>query len=273
MSSDRFFQLSEPYSTVSDEGDFWDLVSQAHEVVDVLYEPEGLTARTNRRAVNKVVFRNVSFSKTKLSKLVFNECEFRGCRFIGTHFDRCKFSHCYFESCNLYAATFENCYVDPATFLDAIPWDGYENIRISLFHELARNSAESNQAEFRAEAEFRFRQAQRLQLRHERRKRKLRLIPFCSRWSLALLLELSMGYGWRTWRTVGSIVTGLAFMVVTNWVFWRQIGVVSAVNGLAADCSLASAIYFSATFGSGGLVPSGDAGFLLLGLEAILGVV
>lgn len=273
-----FFQLKRPVVELSDETEFYNLVSNSTDVENILYRPETLTSNRGRsRAVVKdTSFRNASFSFTDINHIEFTNCKFVECLFIDTKFKNCRFTACEFINCNPHRIDFEQCFVDPKYFEKCIPDAKYANIGVYLFQQLLRNSRLEAQPDFSDEAQFLFRRWQRHLARHgirdqpDKRGKVAESWRFLSLW----LFEQLAGSGVRLSRLVVSAALTLAGMSVINWKFADELGLKHSGQQLR---TFVESFYFSTivttTVGFGDVVPDQAIGQIVVSIEALIGLV
>lgn len=277
MTLQDFFKLNGPFQEWRDEAAFRTYLAENTEVSGWQFTPETLKRYRNFRSIKDVTFRNVGFSKTVVDGLVFRRCRFEDCLFIATTFKDCEFHNCVFLNTNLYKARFQNTYVDPRSFKKALLPKQHANIGVSLFQELARNSAACAQHSFQSSAEFLFRKWKRYQLRYRREQQEITWAGSCVRniWNLGL--ELTTGYGWRADRLAATIVVVFLCTFIYNLVTWSGQGIVATNGKTDAGLTAVNALYYTSemmtTLGTGDLVATKTIGLLSSIVESVLGII
>ena len=243
---------------------------------NVLYRPETLTSpyRPWKFRVRNIIFCNVSFTQTTITDFEFTNCTFQRCLFIGTIFRNCRFTSCHFVNCNPHRVEFEECFLDPRSFVNCIPERRYANIGVYLFQELLRNSRQQAQPDFSDEAQYHFRRWQRFQLRQELGESR----PLRSKCGMGLrfigylVFDLTAGSGMRLGRLMISALCLLLFISASNWLFAGLFGLQQNARNIV---SFIDAFYFSAvvmtTLGFGDITPTTWIGRLFVSGEAIIG--
>ncbi len=254
------------------------LMAGATSFSDMLYRPDALTSPYHpwRFRVNQISFHNVSFKQTRIADFEFRNCTFEKCLFISTIFQNCRFTSCRFLNCNPHRIEFEDCFVDPRSFVKCIPERKFANIGVYLFQELLRNSRQQAQPDFADEAQYQFRRWQRFQLREELRAGRISLFHFwvCFRFSGLLIFDLLLGSGMRLGRFAISALVLLMLVSTLNWQFAGPFGLHDDTKIIGG---FLEAFYFSTvvmtTVGFGDIVPKEPLGRLFVSGEAILGFV
>src|SRR5262249_22001753 len=162
-----FFKLDVPFETF-DEARLIQHFQISNDLRNVLYEPAewptGLRRITNR------TFKNVSLSKKVISAVTFRGCHFEDCLFIGTTFDDVHFHKCSFINCNFFKTEIIDCYFDPKSVrFNRSYKKTAANIGVQFFQQLLENSSRTRQPFFEIDADIRFRQWKRAQLRYDYR--------------------------------------------------------------------------------------------------------
>ena len=193
--------------------------------------------------------------------------------FIGTHLIEVEFHQCKFKNCALYKAEVSRCYIDPETFtFDDKYRERGANIALQTYHALLANSAEMNQADFRADADFRFRQWMRAQLEHDNKDGKITTRQKRWRYFKSVLYEYLCGFGYRPVRFLCWTIAIFLAISGINHVFLRE-------DLLIADAkvsSFADSIFYSFSvltiLGFSSITPSTDFAKLATVTEAFCAV-
>ncbi len=278
--TDNFFQLRDEAAAHKWEtnDEFWDAVVASPEISNALYWPNALKKKVRFRSIDERSFKNVSFSKTEVSEVSFKKCRFEECLFIDTDFKDCEFHNCYFLNCNTFKASFTNCYLDPLSFRDSFRLNPseYSNISMWLYKTLIVNSTAKGQHQFRASAEYLFKQCERHNLWKKKRHREVAAQRFWTQLILSHLHNAITGYGWKPLRLVGSMCAVTAGLVLVNKAMWNWYGVADSQTTLLEPSlwdALAYTLSMLTTLGFGRLVPTTTVGMLAAAIQAVLGVI
>lgn len=167
----NFFKLNAPFE-VFDDRQLEQHFKTSRDLRSVLYEPDRWISEPKK--FKSFSFTNVSLSKTYFCERTFTDCSFEDCLFIGSSFERVEFHRCKFINCNFHKATFEDCYLDPATIsLDKKYRNSHSNIGVHLFQQLYEDAAKSRQSTFAMKADIEFRRWKRWQLAYDQKIEKL----------------------------------------------------------------------------------------------------
>jgi hypothetical protein len=250
------------------------LESSATSCANILYRPEALRSPYTpwRFRVRGVTFRNVSFTRTMITEFDFTDCIFRRCLFIGTIFRNCRFTACRFFDCNPHRVEFEECFIDPRSFVACIPERQYANIGVYLFQELLRSSRQQAQPDFTDEAQYHFRRWQRFRLRQELKTMRSLISRTGLRFLGLLVFDVTTGSGMRLGRLAISAIVLLLVISTLNWLCACPFGL---DQGTKTIRSFVDAFYFSTvvttTLGFGDITPTTSLGRLVVSGEAIVG--
>jgi len=259
-----------------DEPTLLSQLSPGAEVSDQVYKPSALrsTFAPWPHKVEKVTFCRFSFSQTEIEDFEFNGCIFNQCLFIGTIFRNCRFRSCRFIDTNVWRSEFYDCFVDPAQFDECLPSRRYENIGVHLFQQLLKNNRQQSQPDFADEAQYRFRQWQRHQLRAEMLGSgkwgmfAWHLPSFLGLW----VFDKAAGSGMRVRRLLLSCLIVLLAFSLFNWHFAAEMGL---QQGTHVVSSFGDAFYVTTvimtTLGFGDITPTALTGRLAVSFEALLG--
>jgi hypothetical protein len=218
-----FDKLNDPFK-VFQEADLVNHFDSSDQIRDVAYWPadwpQSLTKMKNK------TFQNVSFSKTKLERVTFTECKFVDCLFVATEFVSVEFHRCEFKDCNFYKASLKGSYLDPNTIKIDKSYKGTRaNVFVTFFQRLLDDLADQHQVDFAANADIRFRQWKRAQIKFDLESGHVtRFRAFELRWR-SRIYEVSSGFGYKPWR----------FVLWTIALFFLT----SAINGYFLSESLA----------------------------------
>lgn len=262
-----FFTLNSPFHKFDFDAFTKHLQTSKH-MCNVLFEPDEL--KLEKRAVEGVVFENVSFSKTKIYDTTFSQCKFKDCLFIGTIFENVELHECSFENCNFFKVKFLNLYAKPYQFERAILDDKYSNIAVHLYHQLRENYHQESQREFKNEVEYSFGHWQRKNDYITNLRRKKSRINYVPSHCLSWIYGYMFGYGFRLRNIVLTTMVLFTTMVVINYSFSDKF---FSTN---AEISIFKTLYFTlttmATLGAAGYTPDTDFGYGFIMLNVVFGI-
>lgn len=275
--SDDFFKLHGQFDQI-DEGDFFEKCQERKsELKNAVYLPAELNTihLPNRTRIREISFTNISLSKTAIAMIEFEDCIFNDCLFMGTIFSECRFTNCKFINCNTHRIEFKNTYIDPASFVEAIPDKSYANIGVYLFQELLRNSRSQSQPDFSDTAQYYFRKWQRYHLQDDLKTaglsisgRGLIFAKIVTKW----IYEKITGSGVRLRNFALFTVSFILLASTFNWLLVDLLGL--EADGKRIE-SPSEAIYFTVitltTLGYGDITPATSCGRLVIAFEALLG--
>lgn len=271
-----FFRLNEPFKELASEKELLDQLEISAHLQNLLYRPDELDPPRPRNRIVGKTFENVSFAKTTLRGLEFRDCSFVDCLFIGTIIVDCEFHDCRFTGINPYKIEFDRTYIDPEVFANVLDRKEHANIGVHLFQRLYANSASAHQTAFARSAEYHFKRWKRYYLNWEHRTDKRTNWDWLVRWLPDVLYHYTAGYGLRTKFFAAWTILMFGGVVALNHSLWSTLEVASQ-GRLMGTTDLVQSFYFSvvtmATVGFGDLVPTSRIGMLLVGCEALLGVV
>ena len=178
----NFFKLTAPSNEwihVGTQDEFIRIYNSSENIISALvYYPDALLKTSTKQylKIEKKKFCDCSFKNTKFENIYFDSCEFESCLFMSTTFYNCKFISCYFTNVNTLNIKFIDTYIDPKSFISAIPSknfiqrvkvyakrkqndviENFANIGVQLFQALLDNCKERSQLFFSLEAEYQFR--------------------------------------------------------------------------------------------------------------------
>lgn len=271
-----FFAPNSPFRELASEQELLDQLEVSGHLQNLLYRPDRLAPPRPKNRIAQKIFENVSFAKTTLEGLEFRDCIFKDCLFIGASLVDCEFHDCRFEGINPHKIHFAGTYLDPEAFAGVLDKKNHANIGVHLFQQLYQNSAAMHQTKFARSAEYHFKRWQRFYLNYERREGRRQGVDWLGRWLPNFLYQCTAGYGLRTkFFAVWTAVT-LCLVVLVNNALWVQFAVRNQ-GQLVTHANLIRSFYFSvvtmATVGFGDFVPTSSLGQMVVGLEALLGVV
>ena len=91
-----------------------------------------------------------------------------------------------------------------------------------------------------------------------------------------LLLEATIGYGWKPRRLIATIALSYFVLLLLNLLLWNTYGITSATVGLSAQRSIVNDIYYTSTLlttlGPMGLIPTTTTGLVMASIHSIVGV-
>jgi hypothetical protein len=277
---DNFFKLREEDRAKiwNNQGEFWADVATTAEITDALYRPDALAREGQFRSIDERTFKNVSFAKTRVTGISFKQCWFEDCLFIDTDFVECEFHNCYFLNCNTFKASYSKCYLDPLSFRDSFKLNpsNYSNISMWLYKSLIVNSIGMGQHQFRASAEYLFRQCQRYNLWKKKQHRELTGTGFWIRLVLSHLHNILTGYGWRPLRLILAMCAATVLLIAINIALWDKYGILDS-NRTALRPTLLDAVAYTlgvlTTLGFGHLTPTTTFGLFAASIQGVLGVI
>jgi len=271
----NFFQLDEPFDECRTQADFVSRLT-ATQITDILYRPDEFAPRTPKYRIRGKIFKNVSFSKTRLRAIDFRECSFEDCLFVATEIVDCEFHDCTFANCNTHKIVIENTYVDPEAFARMLHPEQHANIGIHLFQQLLQNSTATQQSRFRDTAEFYFRVWRLHQWRYDRKTGRINTAQFVRKWTPEFAYLWLAGFGLRSRYFAFWTMVFFATIVYVNHRCWTVMEIANSGNPVP-DTSLIQSMYFSfvtlTTLGYGDLVPTSQTGMGVITVESVFGIV
>ena len=271
-----FFSLNGTTQDLVTEQDLLDQLQISGHLQNLLYRPTAFAPeRPSNRIFNKK-FENFSFAKTTITGVEFRRCTFKDCLLIGTRFIDCEFYDCRFDGVNTHKIKFAGTYINPEVFGKVLDRQKHANIGVHLFQQLLANALSTHQPGFAQSAEYHFRRWQRYYLNYERRSNQVSRIKWLIRWLPNVLYHCFAGYGLRT--RFFAFWTALLIILIPlfNYRYWDLLAIRSR-DGMVEYPSGIETFYFSvvtiATVGFGDFVPTSQFGMLMVGLEALVGVV
>ena len=272
----NFFSLNDTPRDLETEQDLLDQLQVSGHLQNLLYRPTMFApARPSNRILDKK-FENFSFAKTKITGVEFRRCIFKDCLLIGTHFVDCAFYDCHFEGVNPYKIRFARTYINPEAFAKVLDQKEHANIGVHLFQQLLANAWATHQTGYAQTAEYHFRRWQRYYLNYERRSNTVSRLKWLTRWLPNVLYNYTAGYGLRTKFFAFWTVFLFTLIPLFNYWCWDHLAIRSR-DGVVVSPSMIETFYFSvvtmATVGFGDFVPTSQFGMLVVGSEALLGVV
>jgi hypothetical protein len=283
---DAFFKLKGNAVPINSQTEFLDHLKISNHLKDTIYFPDNLIWTSNkavgpqRYSVTGVTFENVSFAKTKIKNFGFVNCKFIDCLFMGSSWDDVEFHGCSFTHCNMHKISISNTYVDPRSFKNCLDHRRYSNIGVHLFQQLLRNFSETEQPLFRDDAKFFFLRWRRWNLYSKLRQWRTGRVQSESAQDMAraalfsLLYEKLLGSGIRVRYVLATTVVAYLLAALANYLFWMPAGL--ADHGKMVGPTVVNVFYFTATMlsttGPGDIVPTASFGRIMVGIEALFGV-
>jgi Ion channel/Pentapeptide repeats (8 copies) len=268
----NFFRLDDPFDTF-DEAELIQHFRTSNDLRNVLYEPAEWPKELRR--CTSYNFKNVSLSKKLIENCTFRNCYFEDCLFIATVFNNVHFHNCRFTNCNFFKAEVSECYLDPKSIrFDKRYKKTAANIGVQFFQQLLENSSRTKQPFFEIDADIKFRQWKRAQLRYDYRTRKIGRAQLVIGYLRSGLYELFCGFGYRPLRfAVWTIILFLTVATINLGLFTGGL----TVNGVAVRRpDFVDSVFFTfsvlTVLGFSSIVPVGSAAKLLTVLEALGGV-
>ncbi len=278
FSLDRFDQRQE----VKTQEEFSQLLKCGErKFSDYLVKLDVIEASTIATKAEGIEFENVSFARVKMTGLVFSNCIFKNCRFHFAKFESCQFHKCKFVSTNMHKISIKNSYIEPDSFLEAIPDKiEYANIGIHLFQTLMRNSRDEDQPERESRARYQFKLWQRYKEIKElkdgwKEPKSLRLPE-----SMALVAKimgnffwgLFFGYGVRLRNYAMTTILIVIILTIINLICAKEFGLLIGSRTLN---SFWEALYFTiislTTVGYGDITPTTSFGRVAVSFQGIVG--
>jgi hypothetical protein len=260
-----FFKLNSPFEKFDTDTLISHLKTSKH-ICNVLYEPNTLMELN----ISKIVFENVSYSKTTVEKVTFNDCVFRDCLFIGTEFLSVEFHDCEFDNCNFYKAKFKDVYAKPSQFRKAITDKNHSNIAVNLYHQLRENYYRESQREFKNEAEYFFGHWRRKNDLIQAKRKGRKWYKYIPTFILSTVYGYLLGYGYRLRNLVATTSAIIAITITINYYFTENL------FSTPSRPSLLKTVYFTvttmATLGASGYTPDTDTGYLFIVANVMIGI-
>ena len=273
---DPFFELKGEPSKIHQE-EFYEHLMRSDHLRDTIYEPSELNKRGLRTTrLQGKIFERVSFSKTTIQNIIFRDCTFKNCLLIGSAIKSCEFHNCSFVQSNTYKISFEDTYINPKSFKNALDPRRHQNIGVHLYQTLMKNSRDSDQPEFESDAHFYFLRWKRFQDIYEYRAswKKNKDLEFGKRGRTIgrFLWEWFFGSGIRLRHFVGTVTLSIFLVALINFLFRQQLGLSGDPDGIN---SFIDSFYFSTitltTLGFGDIVPATQLGRFFVATQGIFG--
>lgn len=145
-----------------------------------------------------------------------------------------------------------------------------DNIAVGLYQQLRDNYHAESQREFKNEAEYYFHYWERRTEFQEAERKKLKWYKYKIRNVIRLIYEKTMGYGYRLGNLLYTTAVAVIIMIIIN--HFSAEGLFDLVDSPSIIQSVYFTITTMVTLGAAGYVPNTEMGYLLVVLNAVLGV-
>lgn len=237
-----FFRLKIPereWKAVHEQAEFIGICNKPLAVIhSIVYYPDTLKSSSKHQYIKleKKRFINCSFRNTNFKNIIFKNCVFDSCLLMSTQFYNCKFTACQFIHVNTKDIKFIGTYVDPKSFLTAIPEnsfinrihqyinknkekknENFANIGVQLYQALLDDCNERSQLFFSLEAEYQFRRWDRI-LHEYYYFDKVNGYGLCS--LVLKTLWSFVGYGIKIEKYIGTLLLIFCTFILINNFLW-----------------------------------------------------
>ncbi len=267
-----FFRLNGPYVTL-DEAALVSELRESKDIFAVLYKPDAWP--DGLKKVSGVLFRNTSFSKTEIQRVTFSRCTFIDCLFIGTNFREVEFHGCIFNDCNMYKSTFNECYIDPTSFIfSGAVRNRTSNVSVHLYQQLYENASKTKQDTFARFADIAFRRSKRKQIAYDVSAGKMTRSQGRTSFFWSATYDTVAGFGYSPTRFIAF--TLVMFCVISTLNMHIFAGAMTYANETLHTIDMWNAIYYSfsvlTVLGFSSIVPDLWYAKVVTVLEALFGV-
>lgn len=289
----NFFKLSTPPSEwvhVGTQDEFISIYNSTQNIICALiYYPETLSKTSTKQylKIKQKKFCDCSFKNTRFDNVYFENCEFNSCLFMSTTFCNCKFISCHFTNVNTLNIKFIDTYVDPRSFISAIPSNSFiqrlkiytkkkqndainnfSNIGVQLFQALLDDCKERSQLFFSLEAEYQFR-------RWDRILHEYSYFNKVGGYSFSTLFLKTIwgfvGYGIKIRRYMATLLLLFCSVFLINIMLWKSYFHINKIPSTDLQCILQYTFYSCFSIGATPNAATTWVGIILAILQGALG--